>query len=305
MKPPAIAPDDYTSRSGTLTFAPNETSKSVAVTTIDDSEEESDERLFLQLSSISGNAKFDSQQGQGRGLIWDNDSPAVVNGRPLALAADGSSVAFIEGLPENCAHGLRSRTKVSGVGFGVARAETGRLGSPASGDCRASRLLLRPSRRDFARTDEALRLRHVGEFNYITYKGPKLDATTKTRREIEIGLADGHQAATDAGRAARGPGLHAGGRSPQATRSFYGALARSRDWRIAGRRRGLGQFRGTGNHGERARCGSGPRACSRLLAGQLGLSNSERRSYLELLLAKRSGSRACRSLTSRPKHFAR
>ena len=39
--------------------------------------------------------------------------------------------------------------------------------------------------RDFARTDEALRIRRVGQFNYITYKGPKLDATTKTRREIE------------------------------------------------------------------------------------------------------------------------
>ena len=35
--------------------------------------------------------------------------------------------------------------------------------------------------RDFAVTDEALRLRRVGDVNYITYKGPKLDSATKTR----------------------------------------------------------------------------------------------------------------------------
>lgn len=45
--------------------------------------------------------------------------------------------------------------------------------------------------RDFARTDEALRLRQIGDENLITYKGPKLDAQTKTRREIELPLAPG------------------------------------------------------------------------------------------------------------------
>ena len=52
--------------------------------------------------------------------------------------------------------------------------------------------------RDFAASDEALRLRQVGENNYITYKGPKLDTTTKTRREIEISLPDGLQSAAEA-----------------------------------------------------------------------------------------------------------
>ncbi|MDX1963209.1 MAG: class IV adenylate cyclase [Pirellulales bacterium] len=45
--------------------------------------------------------------------------------------------------------------------------------------------------RDFAVTDEALRLRSVDTENWVTYKGPKLDATTKTRREIELPLAPG------------------------------------------------------------------------------------------------------------------
>ena len=47
--------------------------------------------------------------------------------------------------------------------------------------------------RDFATTDEALRIRRVGEQNFVTYKGPKLDALTKTRREIEIAFAAGRE----------------------------------------------------------------------------------------------------------------
>ena len=42
--------------------------------------------------------------------------------------------------------------------------------------------------RDFARTDEALRIRRKGARNFLTYKGPKIDATTKTRREIDLPL---------------------------------------------------------------------------------------------------------------------
>lgn len=40
--------------------------------------------------------------------------------------------------------------------------------------------------RDFARTDEALRIRSAAGRHCVTYKGPKLDPRTKTRREIEI-----------------------------------------------------------------------------------------------------------------------
>ena len=42
--------------------------------------------------------------------------------------------------------------------------------------------------RDFAQTDEALRIRRIGQSNFVTYKGPKIDATTKTRRELELPL---------------------------------------------------------------------------------------------------------------------
>lgn len=52
--------------------------------------------------------------------------------------------------------------------------------------------------RDFAQTDEAVRVRRVGTANVLTYKGPKIDTATKTRTEIELKLADGPGAAADA-----------------------------------------------------------------------------------------------------------
>ncbi len=43
--------------------------------------------------------------------------------------------------------------------------------------------------RSFEHTDEALRVRRAGTRVFLTYKGPKLDAFTKSRREIELELA--------------------------------------------------------------------------------------------------------------------
>ncbi|WP_461865129.1 class IV adenylate cyclase [Thermococcus sp.] len=48
--------------------------------------------------------------------------------------------------------------------------------------------------RDFAETDEALRIR-IKKFNghfeaFLTYKGPKLDSISKTREEIEVPIND-------------------------------------------------------------------------------------------------------------------
>ena len=49
--------------------------------------------------------------------------------------------------------------------------------------------------RDFAQTDEAVRVRRTGANCVITYKGPKRDLQTKTRTEIELPLAGGPEAA--------------------------------------------------------------------------------------------------------------
>ncbi|AKB60414.1 class IV adenylate cyclase [Methanosarcina mazei] len=48
--------------------------------------------------------------------------------------------------------------------------------------------------RDFAKTDEALRIRSLGGQAVLTYKGPKLDKVSKTRVEIETPV-DGAAAA--------------------------------------------------------------------------------------------------------------
>lgn len=45
--------------------------------------------------------------------------------------------------------------------------------------------------RNFVQTDEAVRIRSVDDDNILTYKGPKLDRTTKTRREIEAPTGPG------------------------------------------------------------------------------------------------------------------
>ncbi len=50
--------------------------------------------------------------------------------------------------------------------------------------------------RDFARTDEAFRLRRIGAANFLTYKGPKHPGAVKIRTELEIPLRDGDEAAT-------------------------------------------------------------------------------------------------------------
>jgi adenylate cyclase class 2 len=44
--------------------------------------------------------------------------------------------------------------------------------------------------RDFTKTDEALRIRTTSGKSFVTYKGPRLDRVTKTRRELELPLAN-------------------------------------------------------------------------------------------------------------------
>jgi adenylate cyclase class 2 len=51
--------------------------------------------------------------------------------------------------------------------------------------------------RDFAQTDEAFRVRRIGEQNFLTYKGPKRDTLTKTREEIEIPFEPGENSADE------------------------------------------------------------------------------------------------------------
>lgn len=141
--------------------------------------------------------------------------------------------------------------------------------------------------RDFAVTDEALRLRRMGDDVVVTWKGPRIDAATKTRREVELGVAPA------------GAGL--------ATIARWTDLLEALGFRqvreVAKRRRtalihrdgatieaalddvaGLGWFL---ELEEQAAAADVDRSRERLgaLARELGCTAPERRSYLELLLA--------------------
>ncbi|MEA3009545.1 MAG: hypothetical protein QOJ91_1237, partial [Sphingomonadales bacterium] len=69
----AVAGSDYIAVSGTLTFAPTETSRTVVIDGVQDSLDEIDETFTLNiLSSDPGSTIGD---GQGVGTILDNDPP--------------------------------------------------------------------------------------------------------------------------------------------------------------------------------------------------------------------------------------
>lgn len=54
-----------------------------------------------------------------------------------------------------------------------------------------------PPDRDLKTSDESFRLRRIGETNFLTFKGPRRDAETKTRTEIEVPLGYGAEVAAD------------------------------------------------------------------------------------------------------------
>ena len=147
--------------------------------------------------------------------------------------------------------------------------------------------------RDFVRTDEALRLRREGDDVAITWKGPRIDAATKTRREIELPLPAAPSASGDQGSAV------------DQTLARWTELLESLGFRAVmsvGKRRrparvpwqgtdidaAIDHVHGLGDFLELellARQGEVPlaRACLESLARELGCGVPERRSYLELL----------------------
>ena len=68
----AAAGSDFTPASGTLSFTPSETHKSIRISTTDDSAMENSETVLLNLSNPSGGGLIGD--GQGVGTISDNDN---------------------------------------------------------------------------------------------------------------------------------------------------------------------------------------------------------------------------------------
>ena len=139
--------------------------------------------------------------------------------------------------------------------------------------------------RDFAQTDEAVRVRSIGDKNFVTYKGPKIDRETKTRLEIEVPLADGEEAAADFRRLM----THLRYRPVavvQKTRRFAEFTRGEFEMQLT-----LDEVDGVGQYAElevvaKEERADAAKAAVLAVAAELGLGPSERRSYLQLLLEK-------------------
>jgi chitinase len=70
----AVAGQDYTARSGTLTFAPGETRRDVNITVLGDLTVEADERFYLELGSVTGAALLDPDRRTAFGVIVNDDA---------------------------------------------------------------------------------------------------------------------------------------------------------------------------------------------------------------------------------------
>jgi adenylate cyclase class 2 len=142
--------------------------------------------------------------------------------------------------------------------------------------------------RDFGETDEALRIRQAGQKNYVTYKGPKLDSTTKTRREIDCAVGDQEEEAWKFATL-----LEALGFKPVAEvrKQRRTASMKRHDVTVT---LALDEVEGLGSFVELECVLSGrdplenakTKAAIALLATELGLTQNERKSYLELLLQR-------------------
>ena len=137
--------------------------------------------------------------------------------------------------------------------------------------------------RDFGQTDEALRVRRVGEMNFVTYKGPRMDAESKTRRELELPISSGAQAAVEFGQLLEALAFRfvaeVRKRRRRATLQWKGRHIEA----VIDDVEGLGLFVELETLCEEEDLDQA-QSCLSSLAARLDLAHHERRSYLELLL---------------------
>ncbi|MEW4454094.1 class IV adenylate cyclase [Bremerella sp. JC817] len=146
----------------------------------------------------------------------------------------------------------------------------------------ADRYYSHPSR-NFAETDEALRIRRVGDQNFITYKGPKVDDSTKTRREIEVPLISGATGAANIVHMFESLGFTPVAEVTKDRRKSHIQYDGYEVLVAMDEVLNLGTFVELEITADEEDVESAKAAIAKL-ADQLGLSGSERRSYLELIL---------------------
>ncbi len=138
-----------------------------------------------------------------------------------------------------------------------------------------------PPFRNFEKTDEALRIRVLEGKSFLTYKGPKMDSVSKTRKEFEVEINDAEN---------MGKILSYLGFSPVATVTKRRKIYRLGDFFIS-----LDEVRNLGDFLEVELSAKDPRNYEEKveslfkLIEKLGISrqNTIRESYLEMMLGKR------------------
>ena len=158
------------------------------------------------------------------------------------------------------------------------------LGGRAAGRRRQIDRYFNHPQRDFARTDEALRIRSDADENRITYKGPKIDASSKTRREIELPIGAGATVREQMASLLTALGFQEVF-SVAKTRELFAVERSGMVFEIAvDSVDGLGWFVEIEGSADADSLDS-VREAALGIAGELGLVQGERRSYLEMLLA--------------------
>lgn len=143
--------------------------------------------------------------------------------------------------------------------------------------------------KDFAVSDEVLRLRRTGRDNQITYKGPKLGGPTKTREEIELKFEPGPEGLAKLTKLMQRLGFRKVATVRKRRRPFS-AWSEGRHLEVV-----LDFAEGLGSFAEVETLASGPDDLPKAqdavlgLARALGLEDVERRSYLRMTLEAGAG----------------
>ena len=148
------------------------------------------------------------------------------------------------------------------------------------------RYFAHPSR-DFSATDEAFRVRSAGDSNWVTYKGPRVDTTTKSRRELELPLPAGSSYCDQFLSLLELLGFReVAAVEKQRRKAFI-------DWNGSRVEISLDEVLHVGTYVELEIMTddngfNAAKECLNSLAARMGLTQIERRSYLNLLLESRS-----------------
>ncbi len=144
----AQAGQDYVAASGTLTFRPGETGKSVAVRVLKDGHDEGEERMTLTLSNLRPSSRVQMQDATATGTIHNTDPmPKAWIGRVGRTVADQVLDAVDHRMQAKPAPGVEAHVAGQRIGPGPAFA-AGPQGYPMSSEAEASGLGQPMSERD-------------------------------------------------------------------------------------------------------------------------------------------------------------